>query len=29
MHKFRFKEPKIYNYPDPHAFSDWLADIEC
>ena len=29
MHKFRFKEPKFYDYPDPHAFSYWLANIEC
>jgi len=28
-HKFRFEEPKFYGYLDPHAFSNWLADIEC
>ena len=27
--KLRFEEPKFYGYPDPHAFSNWVADIEC
>ena len=29
MLKFRFEEPKFYSYPDPHTYSNWLADIEC
>jgi len=27
--KFRFEEPKFYGYSDPHAFSNWLVNIEC
>lgn len=27
--KFRFEEPKFYSYPEPHAFSNWIADVEC
>jgi len=29
MRKCRFENPIFYGYPGPHAFSDWLADIEC
>ena len=29
MRRFRLEEPKFYGYPDPHAFSNWLDDIEC
>ena len=27
--KFGLEHPKFDCYPDPHVFSDWLADMEC